>query len=79
MDSVMIVRMVAGLFFLVVLLPVSLVPYWVIFKKAGFSPWLTLLMWIPVISLVVLYFVAFSQWRGAFAANRVQTSFPPQA
>jgi len=79
MDSVMIVRMVAGLFFLVVLLPVSLAPYWVIFKKAGFSPWLTLLMWIPVISLVVLYFVVFSQWRGTLAANRMQTSFPPQA
>jgi hypothetical protein len=75
----MIVRMVAGLFFLLVLLPVSLAPYWVIFKKAGFSPWLTLLMWIPVISLVVLYFVAFSQWRGTFAADRVQTNFPPQA
>jgi hypothetical protein len=38
-------------------------PFWVILKKAGFTPWLSLLMLIPVVNLVALYIVAFSRWK----------------
>jgi hypothetical protein len=38
-------------------------PYWQIFKKAGFSPWLSLLMLIPFVDLVALYYLAFAKWR----------------
>jgi hypothetical protein len=41
---------------------VILPPFWKIFGKAGFSPWLSLLVLIPVVNLVVLYIVAFSRW-----------------
>ena len=37
-------------------------PFWNIFAKAGFSPWLALLMLVPLVNLVVLYVVAFSRW-----------------
>ena len=37
-------------------------PFWTIFAKAGFSPWLSLLMLVPLVNLVVLYMVAFSRW-----------------
>ena len=37
-------------------------PFWTIFTKAGFSPWLALLMLVPLVNLVVLYMVAFSRW-----------------
>ncbi|MGA3070894.1 MAG: hypothetical protein ABSD43_11825 [Terracidiphilus sp.] len=53
MDSVMIVRIVAGIIFFLVI-PVTVAPYWVIFRKAGFSPWLSLLILIPLVNLVVL-------------------------
>ncbi|HEY4046452.1 MAG TPA: hypothetical protein VGM27_06255 [Acidobacteriaceae bacterium] len=44
---------------------VVIVPYWFIFKKAGFSPWLAILMFVPLVNIVLLYAIAFSQWRVA--------------
>jgi hypothetical protein len=43
----------------VVILP----PFWVIFKKAGFQPILSVLMMIPLVNLALLYFIAFSEWK----------------
>jgi hypothetical protein len=77
MDSVMIVRIVAGIIFFLVI-PVAVAPYWVIFRKAGFSPWLSLLILIPLVNLVVLYIVAFSRWKNEFPANLRQPDYPPQ-
>jgi len=42
---------------------VIFLPYWQIFKKAGFSPWLSLLMMIPLVNLCALYYLAFAEWR----------------
>jgi hypothetical protein len=53
------------------------VPYWLIFKKAGFSPYLALLMIVPLINLVMLYFLAFAQWN-VVPASSVYPA-PPQA
>ena len=41
---------------------VILIPYWKIFGKAGFSPWLCLLMVVPLVNIVMLYFLGFSDW-----------------
>jgi len=49
---------------------VTIVPYWKIFTKAGFSPWLSLLVLVPVANLVILYVVAFSEWN-------IRPSVPP--
>ncbi len=38
-------------------------PFWVIFKKAGFQPILSVLTLIPLLNVVLLYFVAFSEWK----------------
>jgi hypothetical protein len=51
--------------FLLPICAVILVPYWVIFNKAGFQPILSILMLVPFVNIVVLYVVAFSQWRAA--------------
>ena len=55
------------LFVLMFLLaPISLVglpPFWMIFKKAGFQPILSVLMLVPFVGLVMLYVVGFSQWK----------------
>ena len=38
------------------------IPFWFIFTKAGYSRWLGLLMLVPVINVIMLYFLAFSTW-----------------
>ncbi|HEY2860930.1 MAG TPA: hypothetical protein VGJ21_21145 [Terracidiphilus sp.] len=40
-----------------------MLPLWFICKKAGFSPWLTLLNCIPFGNAVLLYLLAFADWK----------------
>jgi hypothetical protein len=47
------------LFFLAIII----VPYWFICKKAGFSPWLSFLNVIPLGNLILIYVLAFSNWK----------------
>jgi hypothetical protein len=47
---------------------IVLIPYWFIFKKAGFSPFLAILMFIPLVNIVLLYFLAFARWNVVPAA-----------
>lgn len=61
---------IVGLLILVGL-AVVIVPCWFICKKAGFSPWLSLLNLIPVGNLILLYVLAFADWKVA--------PLPPQA
>jgi len=42
---------------------IILIPFWFICKKAGFSPWLSLLNLIPPCNLVLLYILAFAEWK----------------
>lgn len=56
----------------ILFVPVTVVvlpPFWVIFKKAGFQPILSVLMMVPLVNLVMLYVVAFSQWKPALRQN----------
>jgi len=39
-----------------------IVPFWIIFSKAGHSKWLSLLMIIPLVNVIALYYLAFSEW-----------------
>ena len=60
--------------FIFVGLAIVIVPVWFICKKAGFSPWLSLLNIIPLGGLILLYILAFSEWRVVPAA---QPGWPP--
>ena len=40
----------------------KILPYWFIFRKAGFHPALSLLMIVPIASVIMLYILAFSDW-----------------
>lgn len=63
-------------FFLPIFTVIAVVPYWMIFKKAGFAPALSLLMIVPILNLIVLFVVAFAQWK---VVPVPPTSFsPPQ-
>jgi hypothetical protein len=43
--------------------PLIIVPYWQILKKAGFPPALSVLIMVPLVNLILLYYVAFSDWK----------------
>ncbi|HEY1767297.1 MAG TPA: hypothetical protein VGG26_06560 [Terracidiphilus sp.] len=59
---------------IVVSLAVVIVPFWFICKKAGFSPWLSLLNVIPLGGLILMYVLAFAEWKVVPAP---QASYPP--
>jgi hypothetical protein len=40
----------------------AVVPFWRICKRVGYSPWLSLLTVIPLVNLIFIYYLAFSQW-----------------
>lgn len=58
-----------ALFFIVLLL----IPYWMIWKKAGFSPWLSILMIVPVVNFIMLYVLAFAEWKVVPAVEPITT------
>jgi hypothetical protein len=53
------IRLVSG----VVASILAVIPLWKIFSKAGFSGWLALLTIIPLVNLIILYYVGFSKWK----------------
>jgi hypothetical protein len=59
MDSVTTIRVVVG----ILVIPLFIIPFWRIFSRAGFSGFLALLMLIPLVNLITLYYVAFSRWN----------------
>ncbi len=44
-------------------LAIVIIPFWFICKKAGFSPWLSLLNIVPLGNLILVYVLAFAQWK----------------
>jgi hypothetical protein len=61
----------------IIMIAVVMIPYWFIWKKAGFSPWLSLLMLLPLLNIVMLYVLAFSEWKVVPVAPTVY--IPPQS
>ena len=41
---------------------VVIVPFWMIFSKAGFPGWMSLTQIIPVVNVVALFYLAFAEW-----------------
>jgi len=52
---------------LILWLAVVIFPFWKIFAKAGKPGWLSLFMVVPVVNLVMLYYLAFSKWSSVGA------------
>jgi hypothetical protein len=81
----MLVAMMAILpLIILVCLAIIIVPFWFICKKAGFSPWLSLLNIVPMGNLILIYVLAFAQWKVvpapqvAYAPPYPQPPLPPQ-
>lgn len=47
---------------LIIMLLIVIFPFWKIFSKAGYPGWLSLLMLVPFLNFVILFFLAFSEW-----------------
>jgi hypothetical protein len=65
---------------MLVFLVIIIVPFWFICKKAGFSPWLSLLNVIPAGNLILIYVLAFAEWKVAPAPQlgwQPRPPFPP--
>lgn len=63
---------------IVVVATIVLVPTWRICKKAGFTPWLSLLIFVPLGNLILLYVLAFSDWRVIPIEQLGWPAYPPQ-
>jgi hypothetical protein len=51
---------------------IMVVPFWRLCQRVGYSPWLSLLMLLPIANVVLLYFIAFGDWpsqRGGAGAG----------
>lgn len=72
----LIVLSIIGLPFAFVFL---VLPFWFICRKAGFSPWMSLLNLIPLGNTVLVFILAFAQWKAAPAPQMAWTPpYPPQ-
>jgi type II secretory pathway component PulF len=61
---------------LLITIAIFMIPCWFILKKAGFTPWLSLLCLIPTFGLLVLlYVLAFADWK---VVPVQQAGYPPQ-
>lgn len=60
-----------------ILIIVMMIPYWFIWKKAGFAPWLSLFMLFPLLNLIMLYVLAFSDWK-VIPVAQLQPPMPPR-
>jgi len=55
--------MTTSMYSLILSMVLTLPPVWVIFRKAGYSPWLSFLVFVPIIgSLVQALILAFGSW-----------------
>jgi hypothetical protein len=58
-------------------LAIVILPFWFICKKAGLSPWLSLINILPLGTPILLYVLAFSSWKVVPAPQFVWPVPPP--
>ena len=67
---------------IIVGLAIIIVPFWFICKKAGFSPWLSLINIVPLGGVILCYVLAFSNWQVVPAPqpgwDAPPSNYPPQ-
>lgn len=75
MDNIL--AMVAGIYLIGYLFTaaVFIIPTWFICKKAGMSPWLSLLCLFPITGVILFYILAFTEWKVVPAPQFA--SYPP--
>ena len=62
----------AEIFVIAIITAIIIFPYWKIFSKAGYSGALSLLMLIPLVNVIMLFFLAFADWPALKNAQKQQ-------
>jgi len=47
---------------------IAVVPFWRLCARVGYSPWLSLLIVVPLVNLGFIYYLAFSEWPSSKGA-----------
>ena len=55
----------------------GIVPFWKIFSKAGYPGALSLLVFVPLVNVVMIFFLAFSEWPVLRELNALRQVSPP--
>jgi uncharacterized membrane protein YhaH (DUF805 family) len=53
---------------------VVVLPFWKILTKAGFSGWWSLIMLIPIIGILTLFYLAFAEWPIQRELNKLKNN-----
>lgn len=73
---------VEGIAILLVAIVITVVPFWRIFAKAGYTGWLSILMLIPLVNFILLYYLAFAKWplqKEAEKKGETNVNLPPSS
>jgi hypothetical protein len=62
--------------FIGVLVLVAMIPWFFIYKKAGFHPAMGCLMFLPIVNLVMMFILAFIEWPIERELKNLKGSFP---
>ena len=54
--------MIANFLPLIILALLTLPPWWMLWKRTGHSPWISLVMIIPLVNIVMMWVIAFKKW-----------------
>ena len=69
--------MVLFAIFSLIVVPLRVLHFWFICKKAGFTPWLSLLYLVPLGGLVLNFVLAFGEWNVVPAPHLGRQQPPP--
>jgi CDP-diglyceride synthetase len=62
--------------FIAVLALGAMIPWFFIYKKAGFHPAMGCLMFLPIVNLVMMFILAFTEWPIERELQNLKGSFP---
>lgn len=58
-----------GPFGMLIIAALVVIPVWRICEKAGFSGFLSLLIFVPLVNIIFLYWLAFAEWPNQKSAG----------
>jgi hypothetical protein len=53
-------------------------PFWKIFQKAGYPGWYFIVIFIPLVNIIALFYFAFTEWPVHKALREAGVAFPPK-
>jgi hypothetical protein len=63
--------------FVVFVLLFAVVPFWKIFSKAGYPGIMSLTMFVPILNVVMIFFLGFSDWPVLKELSAMRQRTPP--